>query len=36
MDDREIIHLIFDVFGVVIDYGTDRKSLLKTLKKLSS
>ncbi len=36
LDDTKLIELIWQVFGVAIDFGTDRKDIIKTLWRLSS
>ncbi len=36
MDEVELIHLVWELFGVAIDYSTTREEILKTLRNLSS
>lgn len=36
MSDRELVTLIWGVFGVAVDFGTSRKDIVKMLWRLSS
>lgn len=36
MDERELIELIWHVFGVAVDYDTSRKDIIKVLRRLAT
>lgn len=36
MENLELIHLIWELFGVAVDYATTREDILKMLRRLAS
>jgi hypothetical protein len=36
MSDRQLIELLWEYFGMAVDYTTDRKTILKTLRQLAA